>query len=208
MADEDKKNPKRIGDYLLVSPGTKQGAVKKQGQALKLKQPLKHIGEILMDDGTITRDELEAAIRRQRKDRLRSCPVFSTLTDTELSALSSRFREITVQAGEQFIIQDQPDPTLYVIASGKVEVYRTDLDGNFTHIAFVEPSEPIGEMGYFQGGIRTASVRAVQTTQLLRAEYSQLTHYFENVPRVAHAFLQMVESRRRETEEILAHEGG
>ena len=134
--------------------------------------------------------------------------MFSALTDTELSALSSRFKEITVPAGEQFIIQDQPDPTLYIIASGKVEVYRTDLDGNFTHIAYVEPPEPIGEMGYFQGGIRTASVRAVQTTQLLKAEYSDLTHYFENVPRVAHAFLQMVEARRRETEEILHQETG
>lgn len=208
MADENTKTPKRIGDYLLVSPGTKQGAVKKQGHALKLKQQPKHIGEILVDDGTITKDELEAAIRRQRKDRLRICPVFSALTDTELSALSARFKEITVPEGEQFIIQDQPDPTLYIIASGKVEVYRSDLDGNFTHIAYVEPPEPIGEMGYFQGGIRTASVRAAQTTQLLQAQYSDLTHYFENVPRVAHAFLQMVESRRRATEEILQQEAG
>ena len=208
MADDISKLPKRIGDYLVVSPGTKQGAVKKQGQAMKLRQAPKHIGEILVEDGTITREQLEAAIRRQRKDRLRACPVFSTLTDTELSAVSAHFREITVQTGEQFIIQDQPDPVLYVIASGKVEVYRTDLDGNFTHIAYVEPPEPIGEMGYFQGGIRTASVRAVQTTQLLKAEYSDLTHYFENVPRVAHAFLQMVESRRRATEEIMAREAG
>jgi len=200
LADENTNTPKRIGDYLGVSPGTKQSAVKKQGQALKLKQPLKHIGEILVDDGTISKDELEAAIRRQRKDRLRICPVFSALTDTELSALSSRFKEITVPSGEQFIIQDQPDPTLYIIASGKVEVYRSDLDGNFTHIAYVEPPEPIGEMGYFQGGI--------QTTQLLKAEYSDLTHYFEHVPRVAHAFLQMVESRRRATEEILQQEAG
>ena len=208
MTNDNTQPPKRLGDYLVVSPGTKQGAVKKQGQALKLKQPLKHIGEILVADGTITTEELESAVRRQRKDRLRICPVFSALTDTELSALSSRFKEITVTSGEQFIIQDQPDPTLYIIASGKVEVYRTDLDGNFTHIAYVEPPEPIGEMGYFQGGIRTASVRAVQTTQLLKAEYSDLTHYFENVPRVAHAFLQMVEARRRATEEILQQEAG
>ena len=175
---------------------------------MKLKRPLKHIGEILVDDGTISRDELDAAIRRQRKDRLRACPVFSTLTETELSALSSRFREITVPAGDQFIIQDQPDPTLFIIASGRVEVYRSDMDGNITHIAFVDPPEPIGEMGYFQGGIRTASVRAVQTTQLLQAEYSDLTHYFENVPRVAHAFLQMVDARRKATEEILDQETG
>ena len=207
MTSDEIKSPKRIGDYLPVSPGTKQGAVRKQGQALKLRQPLKHIGEILVEDGTISKDELETAIRRQRKDRLRACPVFSTLTETELSALSARFTEITVPAGEQFIIQDQPDPTLYIIAAGRVEVYRSDLDGNLTHIAYVDPPEPIGEMGYFQGGVRTASVKAAQTTQLLKAEYSDLTHYFENVPRVAHAFMQMVDARRKATEEILQQEG-
>lgn len=173
---------------------------------MKLKQPSKQIGEILVAEGAITAEELEAAIRKQRTDRLRICPVFSTLTDTELTALSSRFREITLLPGEQFIYQDQHDPTLYILASGKVEVYQSDPDGNTTHIAYVKPPEPIGEMGYFQGGLRTASVRAVESTQLLRAGYSDLTHFFENVPRVGHAFLQMVEARRRSTEEIMQQE--
>lgn len=195
-------SPKRLGDYLICSAGTLQNAVKQQGQALKLGQT-KHIGEVLMESGAISQEDLETALRKQRQDRLRACPVFSTLSDTELSALGARFKEVTVQTGEQFIIQDEPDPTLYVIASGRVEVYRTDLDGNFTHIAFVGAPEPIGEMGYFQGGIRTASIRAVDTNHLLQARYDDLTHYFENVPHVAHAFLKIVDERSRITEEIV-----
>lgn len=194
---------KRIGAYLVCSSGMLQNAVKKQGQMLKQGHTVKRIGEILVENGQITQDILDAAIKKQRIDRIRHCPVFSTLSDTELSAISAKFEEVTVSTGEQFIIQDQPDPTLYVIASGKVEVYRTDLDGNKTHIAYVGPPEPIGEMGYFAGGVRTASIRSVDTTQLLVAQYDDLTHYFENVPRVAHAFLQMVEERRRATEQIM-----
>lgn len=199
----EKKAPKRIGEYLVVSAGTLKNAVKRQGHMLKLGQVVKRIGEILVENGEITREDLENAIRRQRIDRIRNCPVFSTLTSTELAALSSKFKEVTVPAGEQFIYQDTPDPTLYIIASGRVEVYRTDIDGNFTHIAYVEPAEPIGEMGYFSGGLRTASVRAVDTVELLYAQYDDLTHYFENVPRVAHAFMTMVDERRRATEEIM-----
>ena len=108
-----------------------------------------------------------------------------------------------MEAGEQFIVQDEPDPTLYILAKGKVEAYRTNLDGTIIHLAFVEPFEPIGEMGYFQGGIRTASVRAVENSELLRANYSALTHYFEYVPRVAHEFMRIVEQRRMVTEEIM-----
>ena len=65
----------------------------------------------------------------------------------------------------------------------------------------MEAYEPIGEMGYFQGGVRTASVRAVDNVECLRADYSALTHYFEHVPRVAHAFMDIVQRRQQETEQ-------
>ena len=205
----EKKLARRIGEYLVVSSGTLKNAVKRQGHLLKLGQVVKRIGEILVENKEITREDLDTAVRKQRIDRIKICPVFSTLTGTELSALSTKFTEISIPAGEQFIYQDQPDPTLYIIASGRVEVYRTDMDGNFTHIAYVEPPEPIGEMGYFSGGLRTASVRAVDTVELLCAQYDDLTHYFEHVPRVAHAFLTMVDERRKATEEVMrqAEEG-
>lgn len=208
MEQEHKNETKRLGDYLICSPGLLQSAVKKQGQLLKRGERPPPIGTILRDNGDISDDELEIALRRQRIDRLRRCPVFSMLSHAELSAISARFSEVSVPPGFQFIIQDEPDPTLYVLADGKVEVYRTTLDGKHIHIADVEPPEPIGEMGYFTGGKRTASVRAIEPTELLQAQYSSLTHYFEHVPRVAHEFMRIVEHRRRATEQILQAQAG
>lgn len=199
---------KRLGDYLVISRPALQNAVKKQGQELKRGGAVRKLGEILVQDGDITGAELELAIRRQRVARLRRCPVFSTLSEMELAAISTRFVEVSVPPGTQFIVQDEPDPTLYVIATGKVEVYRITLDGRHIHIALVGPPEPIGEMGYFQGGIRTASVRAIDTTELLRAEYNSLSHYFEHVPRVAHEFMRIVDRRRRSMEEAMKKPAG
>ncbi len=203
MNEQLDMNAKRLGDYLVCSPAVLKNAVKKQGQLLKRHLPMKYIGQLLLEDGVIGQEELDVAVRRQRTDRLRASPVFSMLSNAELAAISNRFSEVIVEAGHQFIIQDEPDPTLYILCTGKVEVYRTDLDGNHIHIAYVEPPEPIGEMGYFQGGIRTASVRAVETSILLRADYASLTHYFEHVPRVAHEFMRIVEQRRLATEEVM-----
>jgi CRP-like cAMP-binding protein len=204
MIDATDKEPKRLGNYLVCSTPVLQNAVKKQGQDLKRASKPRPLGEILLQDGDISPVELETAIRRQRMDRLRNCPVFSTLSDMELSAISARFTEVSVPPGRQFIIQDEPDPTLFVIASGRVEVYRTTLEGKHIHIAEVGPPEPIGEMGYFQGGIRTASVRAIDATELLQADYNALSHYFEHVPRVAHEFMRIVDRRRRATEQVMA----
>lgn len=208
MNENQQPDTKRIGDYLVVSRPVLQNAVKKQDQDLKRGSRVRKLGEILVENGDITREELELAIRRQRVERLRHCPVFSTLSEMELAAISTRFVEVSIPPGVQFIIQDEPDPTLYVIAVGKVEVYRTTLEGRHIHIALVGPPEPIGEMGYFQGGIRTASVRAIVATELLRADYSALSHYFEHVPRVAHEFMRIVDRRRRSLEEVLKKPAG
>ena len=194
---------KKLGAYLLCSPAALQNVVKQQGQTLKLGNKPKHIGEILLESGVISREELDTAIRKQRVDRLRRSPVFNMLSDAELAAISARFNEVSVGPGKQFIFQDEPDPTLYILASGRVEVYRTTLEGKHIHIAFVDPPEPIGEMGYFQGGIRNASVWAVDAVELLQADYSKLTHYFEYVPRVAHELMKIVEHRRYATAQII-----
>ena len=78
---------------------------------MKLGQQPKNIGELLVENGDISQEEHDIAIRRQRVDRLACSPVFSMLAKTELAAISSRFVEVTVPAGRQFIIQDEPDPT-------------------------------------------------------------------------------------------------
>ena len=199
---------KRLGDYLVCSPAKLQQIVNQQDIALKSGKKPKLIGELLLSSSAVTRDELDAAIRKQRTDRLRRSAVFSMLSDIELAAISNRFTEIAVEPGKQFIFQDEPDPTLYILASGRVEVYRTTLDGKHIHIAYVDPPEPIGEMGYFQGGIRNASVKAVDSVQLLQADYSKLTHYFEYVPRVAHEFMKIVEQRRFATAQIVKNHAG
>jgi len=205
MVDDNQSNklvPKRFGEYLVCSPGTLQSAVKRQGQILKNQKQNKFLGEILVDMEAISEEEMVSALRKQRMVRLSQCPVFKTLSSTELVGISNKFKEITIPPEEQFIFQGDDDPTMYVIADGKVEVYYMDIDGNKTHIAFLGAGDPIGEMAYFSGGLRTASARTVETTHLLQATYSDLTHYFENVPHVAHAFMILVEERRKQLEEL------
>lgn len=202
---ETKKNEsKKLGDYLVVSKGAISNAVEKQISSYTSGGRLKPIGELLVEQGVITREELENSIHNQRIGRLAGCPVFASLSRTDLSALSKLFTEVSVAPGEQFIMQGEEDPSMFVIASGLVEVFRIDNAGNEIHIANVGEGEPIGEMGYFSGGRRTACARAVEPTQLLKAEYEDLTEYFTNVPRVAHAFTQVVEHRRAEMERIIS----
>lgn len=207
MADneeiQEKPRPRLLGEYLPCSRGSIRIAMQKKRDAKVAGQVQKRLGEILIDLEIIDEEELRNALRQQRADRLGLCTVFESLNRAELSGIGNHFTEISLNADQQFIFEGENDPSLYILAEGKLEVFTKDDDGNEIHIAFVEPVEPIGEMGYFQGGIRTASVRSVVPTELLSAAYKDLTHYFEHVPHVAHAFLDVINRRQAETNERL-----
>ncbi|MGB1800927.1 MAG: Crp/Fnr family transcriptional regulator [Gammaproteobacteria bacterium] len=203
MADnqQDKPRPRLLGEYLPCSPGSLRMAMQKKRDNKLKGMPVKRIGQLLIELETITEEELTNALRRQRADRLGLCSVFESLNRAELSAIGNQFTEISLEADQQFILEGENDPTLYVLVSGKLEVFTKSDNGDEIHIAFVDPVEPIGEMGYFQDGIRTASVRTTVPTELLLAPYKNLTHYFEHVPHVAHAFLSVINRRQAETNE-------
>ena len=204
MAEDYKKSddhkPRRLGEYLTCSRGSILMAMKKKLEALKRGDNKKGLGEFLLELGMISQDELDNALRRQRADRISLCPVFNSLTNTELHAIGNHFVEVGISSGEQFITEGKNDPTLYILIEGQLEVFTKDKNGKNTHIAYVNPVETIGEMGYFQGGIRTASVKATKQSELLRAPYLNLTHYFEHVPRVANAFLEVIQGRQENAE--------
>lgn len=207
MADseqiQEKPQPRLLGEYLPCSRGSIRIAMQKKRDTKVAGQAPKRLGELLIELGTINQEELDNALRQQRADRLGLCSVFESLNRAELSAIGNHFSEMTIRSDQQFIFEGENDPTLYILVGGKLEVFTKNDDGDEIHIAYVDPIEPIGEMGYFQNGIRTASVRTVVPTELLSAEYKSLTHYFEHVPHVAHAFLDVINRRQNETKERL-----
>lgn len=200
---ETPPRPRLLGEYLSCSRGSIRIAMQKKREAKVQGKKIKRIGEILVEQQIINEEELTNGLRRQRADRLAHCPVFASLQKPELSAIGNHFSEISIEADKQFIFEGESDPTLYVLVDGKLEVFTHDEENNEIHIAYVEPVQPIGEMGYFQDGIRTASVRTVTPSIVLQAAYKRLTHYFEHVPHVAHAFMEVVKQRQEETNRII-----
>lgn len=200
MAAEPNISPssRRLGEYLDCSNQAIQAALSRQSSAQDGTAG-KRLGELLLEDEAISLDALLAGIQSQRVDRLRACPLFTSLSDNDLAELSAVFQEVSAPADRSLITQDDRDPYLYVLGSGRLEVFRADEDGIETTLARVFPGEPVGEMGYFTNGVRSASVRALETAQLLRASYEDLTDCFESNANVASAFMDVVTNRLRRT---------
>ncbi len=190
------QSSRRLGEYLDCSNQAIQSALSRQksGQDGVVN---KRLGEILLEDEAISLDALLAGIQAQRVDRLRTCPLFTSLSNDDLAELSAVFQEVSIPPDHCLIEQEDRDPYLYVVGAGRLEVFRTDEDDIESTLARVFPGEPVGEMGYFTNGIRSASVRSIETVQLLRASYEDLTDCFESNANVATAFMDVVTNRLR-----------
>ncbi|MEO5374461.1 MAG: cyclic nucleotide-binding domain-containing protein [Alphaproteobacteria bacterium] len=112
-------------------------------------------------------------------------------------------------AGEVIFREGEVSLSVYVVASGEVEICKETPRGHVT-LAILGKGEMFGEMGAIDKSTRNADARAntdVSVEVLSRAEF---LHQLETRPGMAVKIIEMMVARRRATEALLwqAHEGG
>jgi CRP-like cAMP-binding protein len=184
----------KIGAYLGCDPALLDQALARQWQwaAPGLR---KRLGELLLELQLVSSDMFWAALRAQRRDRLRKCAVFAGLEPHELAALCEFVQERSIPAGEEFIRQDDIGDRCYIVASGHAVVFQRDKDDEVL-LSTVGPGECLGELGYFSDGKRSASVRASEDMEVLELSYTDLQRTLEVTPRLAQNLLDLVTKRR------------
>lgn len=109
--------------------------------------------------------------------------------------------------GEEIIRQDRVGDSMYVVQSGKVEVIQESADGHTQHLAFLEAGDFFGEMAVFEKERRSATVRAVGETRVLKIDKKTLLRRIREDPLLAVNLLKTMSHRIRELDaELLRHE--
>ncbi len=109
----------------------------------------------------LRRLELGAPVPQREFELLRRCPVFEPLPLATSERLARRLVAVEVQAGTEVITQGDAGDRFYLIAEGGVEIFE---DGIFRRRQ--GPGESFGEIALLRDVPRTASVRAVEDTEL------------------------------------------
>ena len=118
-----------------------------------------------------------------------SLPVFVGIDAPGVDVLLRTFRRRNAAEGEWILSEDETTQELFCVLSGGVEVLRNTPAGP-RNIAIVKPGYCFGEVGFFAGEPRTASVRAVAPTELLSMQQADLHRLIEEHPRIAALFLR------------------
>lgn len=128
-------------------------------------------------------------------EQLSRIPIFAPLSDEELSKLAKASKDRIFAPGEAIVRRGQEGNSMFVITRGTVDVQV--LQGTETRtINTLKESDYFGEMSLLTGEPRTATVVAVEETEVVQINKSALKPIFEANPELVESICKMIEERR------------
>lgn len=99
---------------------------------------------------------------------LRSSRLGALLSEEILHEVIPKIERLQAAKGDVIIRQGDPGDSLYLVLSGQLNVVSSDASGREIVLTVLEPGRTVGEISLLTGERRTATVVAVEDSQLLR----------------------------------------
>ncbi len=128
---------------------------------------------------TETRDGLAALVAR-----LPEVPLFSRLADDEFHELVEKSRLQRFAAGSIVTAEGEAGDAFYVITAGRVRITKRDAAGHDVELGSEGRGEFFGELAFFSGAIRTATVTADAELEVLVIDRQVLAELLRTVPEI------------------------
>ena len=130
--------------------------------------------------------------------------LFSAFDDDELRVVLSGVRPIKAQRNQALFSEAEEAAEMFVVRSGRVAIGRHSPDGRESLVALMEPGDVFGEMPLFDGEPRSASARALESSELLAISYSAVKSCLDGRPELLWDVVGLLAQRLRSTDSALA----
>ena len=101
--------------------------------------------------------------------------IFRDLEDAERARLAAELETLNLKRGDVLVRQGEMADALYVVVTGR---FLVTVAGRRETVAELGPGQPVGEIAFLAGGVRTATVTALRDSLVLRlgrAEFEELS---------------------------------
>ena len=124
---------------------------------------------------------------------------FRVTAPAEVDALLAEFRVLEVPGGAWLFRQGEPAASLFLIARGRLQVWSDDPEGGAARLlGELGSGQSVGEVGLLTGGARTAGVRAIRDSLLLRLDRAAFHHLAASHPALVLNVTAQVAERLRD----------
>jgi len=144
---------------------------------------------------------------------LRASRLFSGISEATLEVLAHELKCEMAAPGQMLIAEGELATHMFVVLSGEVEVlHKGGLDHD-VRVALLGPGDWVGEMAILEVQPRSASVRALASTALLRVTAADVRHLLYERALDQYAILatniaRELSRRLRVADRVIAHASG
>ena len=137
------------------------------------------------------------------EERLKQLEIFSKLTDKQIRKLAQLCVVKRNPKGEVFIRKGDTGLGMYLIVSGRVEVFDT-RDGGRVTLATLDAGKVVGEMSLMDARPRSAYVEAMEDTECLLITRDSFNSLTRRDPEILWGIVPLLADRLRHADKRLA----
>lgn len=131
---------------------------------------------------------------------LKRVPIFSQLLDDELDKIRDLCVTQHYVKDRIILIEEESGNTLFIIQKGRVKVSRMSDDGREVILSILERGEFFGELSLIDGKARSASVTAIEDSEVLMLRRGDFLGLLEEYPQIAISLLKELAARIRKSD--------
>ena len=142
-------------------------------------------------------------------ERLSAVDIFAPLSSEETATLAQAASSHVFAPGETVIRAGDPGSSMFVVHNGRVSVQVSE-NGRARTVATLSDGAFFGEMALFTGEPRTASIVAIEETEVLEIGHAAMKRVFDNNPDLVESLSHIIAERRQAlaaTEQLSGSEG-
>ena len=117
---------------------------------------------------------------------------FQGVPSDHLAQLETRLRPLAVARGVSIVTEGDDADALFVVISGR---FAVEVDGNPEPVTEIGQGATIGEIAFFAGGNRTATVRAIRDSVVLKLSRADFDDISRRAPAIWTAITATLASR-------------
>ena len=130
-------------------------------------------------------------------DRIAAIPLFKGLPSNQYEDLTMIVVDQTVQRGQIIFSEGEEGTGFFVVASGRVKIYKLSPDGKEQILHMLGPGEPFGEVPVFAGENFPANAQALEESRIFFFPRPAFIDLVRKNPSVALNMLAVLSRRLR-----------
>lgn len=129
---------------------------------------------------------------------LTTTPLFKGLPQDQLDEIKSRMIDKTYKRNESIFLEGDAADGFYIVATGKVKIFKTSMDGKEQILHIYGPGNPFGEVPVFSGGKFPANAQALAKSRILFLPRNRFVKLITDNPSLSMNMLAELSMRLRQ----------